>query len=112
MARIDWKECLPPEEKKILAEILEKTKAYQCAFTRASDVKVAQLWCALVEMMKELREVRDTLEKVKAPFVKIIEIGDIEKRRAIERIISDIVKPTDRETEEATKKLVDSLMKF
>jgi hypothetical protein len=41
-----------------------------------------------------------------------VAVGDDEKKRAIQRLISDIIKPTDEETSEATQHLVESLMKF
>ena len=112
MPKIDWKQTLPIEEQQILAEILEKARRYEYAYLNAEDVKVAQVWCGIIELIKELRETREVVQRLAEPFRRIAEIGDVEKRRAIERIISEIVKPTDKETEEATKKLVDSLMKF
>lgn len=112
MPKIDWKQTLPIEEQQILAEILEKARRYEYAYLNAEDVKVAQVWCGIIELIKELRETREVVQRLTEPFRRIAEIGDVEKRRAIERIISEIVKPTDKETEEATKKLVDSLMKF
>jgi hypothetical protein len=108
----DWKCCLGEEERKILEELINSTKRHKCAYSQADDVKVAQLWCALVEMKKELDEVKSMLGKVEEPFKAIVEVGEAEKRKAIERIVAEIVRPTDKETQEATSKLVESLMKF
>jgi|UniRef100_A0A7C5UW39 hypothetical protein len=108
----DWKECLNEEDKKVLEELITATKKHKCAYSQADDVKVAQLWCALVEMKKELDSTKAMLGKVEEPFKAIVEVGEAEKKKAIERIISEIVKPTDKETQEATRKLVESLMKF
>jgi 5'-deoxynucleotidase YfbR-like HD superfamily hydrolase len=108
----DWKDFLPKKEQELLAELLDSTKDYRAAYMQADDVKVAQLWTALIEFKKECHEVKEMIEKVVIPFKAIVEIGEVEKKRAIERVVRDILKPTEPEQEEATRKLVDSLMKF
>ena len=69
-------------------------------------------WTAIIELKKELEETNSLLRKVEGPFRAIISVGEAEKEKAIEKMISEIIKPTDEETQEATKKLVESLMKF
>jgi len=107
----DWKECLSPEDQSKLAEIFEMAKKQKCAYLCADDVKVAQLWCALLEMKKELDQLKETCEKTQLPFKAIVEIGEIEKRKTIEELVKEIIKP-EAGQEEATQKLVESLMKF
>lgn len=107
----DWKEVLSEETRQILAEVFDSTKKHRGAYMQAEDVKVAQLWCALAEIAKELKETKEMAENLAGPFKAIVEIGEAEKRRAIERVVRDIVKPEPGQ-EEATKKLVESLMKF
>ena len=107
----DWKELLSEEDRKELKELLDKTRRHRCAYLEADDTKIAQLWCALIELRKEMKEFKKLIEKVSEPFKAIVEIGEAEKRRAIERVITGIIKPTE-EQEKAVKKLVDSLMKF
>lgn len=108
----DWKECLQPEDQQVLADILNATKRHKCAYCQAEDVKVAQLWCALVEMKKKLDEVSKSQKILEEPFRAIVEVGEAEKKKAIERVIREMVRPTDESSEQATKKLVESLMKF
>jgi len=108
----DWKSYLTEEDKKILSYLLNVTRKYKYAYEQSSDVKIAQLWTALIEIQKQLEQMNKLLGKLEEPFRAIIEVGEAEKRKTIERLISEIVKPTDEETQEATKKLVDSLMKF
>lgn len=108
----DWKDLLAPDAQRQLAETFERTKKHKGAYLQSSDVKIAQLWCALVEMRKEIEELKSRVEKVSVPFRAIAVVGDAEKKKAIQRLISDIIKPTEEETTEATKRLVDSLMKF
>ncbi len=112
MKENDWKNCLHPEDKELLLQIIERAKKHHCAYEKADDVKVAQLWTALLEMQKDINEVKQMLGKVSEPFKAIVEVGEAAKRREIERLVSEIIKPTDEESQEATKKLVESLMKF
>ena len=108
----DWKEYLSEEAKSILSRLFTKTQKYRGAYREADDVKIAQLWAALVEIQKEIDEVKEMLGKVEQPFKAIIEVGEAEKRKTIERLVCEIMRPTDEKTQTATKKLVDSLMKF
>jgi len=93
-------------------ELLKVTEKHHCAYERADDVKVAQLWCSLLEMKKEMNEVKQILGKVSEPFKSIVSMGEEAKRKEIERLVSDIIKPVDQASQEATTKLVESLMKF
>jgi len=108
----DWKDLLARKDQEILAELLDSTRDYKAAYMQADDVKVAQLWTALIELKKECHEMKEMVEKLAAPWRAIIEMGEQEKRKAIERVVRDFLKPTEPEQEEATRKLVDSLMKF
>lgn len=108
----DWKELLHPGDQQVLADMLERTKVHKSAYLQAEDVKVAQLWSALLELKKDFDRMTETIKRVEAPFKTIVEIGEAEKRRTIQRIVTDIVKPTEEAEREATEKLVNSLMKF
>jgi hypothetical protein len=107
----DWKECLTAEDQAMLAEIFEITKKHKCAYLCADDVKVAQLWCALLEMKKEFNKLKEDCERTQLPFKAIAEIGEVEKRKTIEQLVRELIKP-EPDQENATQKLVDSLMKF
>ncbi len=108
----DWKDNLTDEAQEVLARLLESARKHKCAYCSAEDVKTAQLWSALVEIKKELDGTTDLLKKVEAPFRTIIEVGEEEKKKTIEKLVTDMIKPADETTQEATKKLVESLMKF
>lgn len=107
----DWKECLAEEDQQVLAGLFEKARRHKCAYCSAEDVKVAQLWCALVEMKKEMDEQAKLVNKAAAPFRAIVEMGEVEKKKTIERLVRDMLRP-EPDKEDATRKLVDSLMKF
>ena len=107
----DWKELLREEDQQILAELFEKAKDKKCAYCQADDVKIAQLWSAMIELKKELNMTKAMLARVEQPFKAIVEMGELEKRKTVERLVRDLLKP-EPDQEEATRKLVDSLMKF
>lgn len=108
----DWKNNLNEEDKQILSSLLDSTKKHRLAYNSADDVKVAQLWAALVEMKKELDKTNGLLGKLQEPWKAIVTVGEEEKRKTVERLVQEIIKPVDETTQEATRKLVESLMKF
>jgi hypothetical protein len=65
----------------------------------------------LIELRREVKAMKDLVEKVSAPFKVIVEVGEREKRKAIERIVTEMIRPRE-EDKEAVQKLIDSLMKF
>lgn len=110
--REDWKNYLSDESKQVLEELFNSTRKHRGAYSQSDNIKIAQIWSALIEIKKELEEVKEHLGKVEKPWEAIISIGEAEKERVIEKFVADITKPTDEDTQDATKKLVDSLMKF
>src|SRR3989344_6048024 len=108
----DWKSNLDDESKQVLSEILDSTKKHRYAYNSADDVKISQLWTALVELKKELQKTNELLGKVQEPWKAIVSVGEEEKRKTVEKLVQEIIKPVDETTQEATQKLVESLMKF
>ena len=108
----DWKNNLDDESKQLLSEVLDSTKKHRYAYNSADDVKIAQLWTALVELKKELNRTNELLGKVQEPWKAIASVGEEEKRKTVEKLVQEIIKPVDETTQEATQKLVESLMKF
>lgn len=108
----DWKELLSEEAKQTLSNIFESTKKHRGAYLNADDVKIAQIWCSILELKKDVDEVKKMLGKLEEPFRAIVSVGEAEKKRTIERVVAEIIRPTDETTQEATRKLVESLMKF
>ncbi len=108
----DWKDYLREEEREALEWLLHETRKLMCAYKEARDVKNAELWSALIVLVKKIRELEKAIGKVEKPLKAIVEVGEAEKRKAIERLVREIMKPTDKESEEATQKLIESLMEF
>ncbi|MFH8086834.1 MAG: hypothetical protein QW609_03370 [Candidatus Aenigmatarchaeota archaeon] len=108
----DWKNFLSDDAKETLAKLLDSTKKHRAAYLQAEDVKVAQLWCALVELQKQFAQFTEIVKKIEEPFKAIIAVGEAEKRKTIERLVTEIIKPEEEAEKEAVQRLVDSLMKF
>ena len=108
----DWKElvCAPAQE--ILAELIERAKVHRCAYMQADDVKVAQLWCALAEITKDIKELQAKVARMEKAFKAIEMLGDLEKRKALEERIMDILKTKREDEKEQARKIVDVLMDF
>jgi len=108
----DWKECLPEEIREKVKKAIEETLPYACAVMQAKDAKIAQLWVAIALLKKELEEKSKLLEIATKPWKAIVEIGEVEKKRTIEKIVTDLIQPKDKDQKEIVDKLVESLMKF
>ena len=108
----DWKNNLDDESKQTLQVILDSTKKHRYAYNSADDVKISQLWTALIELKKELGKTNELLGKLQEPWRAIVAVGEEEKRKTVEKMVQEIIKPADETTQEATQKLVESLMKF
>jgi hypothetical protein len=108
----DWKNFLPDEARQVLMELLAATQKYRGAYVQAENSPVAHLWTALIDMKKDIDWMKDIIGRLEEPWKAIVSVGEAEKKHAIERLVAEIVKPTDQETQDATKKLVESLMKF
>jgi len=108
----DWKNNLDDESKHVLSVLLDSTKKHRHAYNSADDVKISQLWTAIVELKKELNKTNELLGNLQEPWKAIVAVGEEEKRKTVEKLVQEIIKPVDETTQEATQKLVESLMKF
>src|SRR3972149_1366283 len=91
----DWKDYLAPDAQQVLANLIESAKLHKGAYTRSDDIRNAQLWTALIEMKKEIENLKEKYGKLEGPFKAIVAIGEAEKKKTIERLVADIIKPTD-----------------
>ncbi|MEM5793188.1 MAG: hypothetical protein QXY45_02410 [Candidatus Aenigmatarchaeota archaeon] len=108
----DWKEFLCGNAQVELAELIEKAKQHKCAYTQADDVKVAQLWCALVEVSRHLKSLEERVEKSEVALKSIAEMGEIAKRQALRDKVSELLSAKTKEEKEQVEKIVDVLMEF
>ena len=108
----DWKDLLDNESEAELSELIEKTKQHRCAYMQADDVKVAQVWCALVEVSKKLKEVDSRLTRLESMVRDFTEIGELARKEALKMRVSDVLKPKTSQEREQVDKIVESLMGF
>lgn len=69
----DWKQFLPPEDETRLNNILKSASKHRNAYRASKDVKVAQLWCALLEMRKENQVLLKKVQRLEYIFEGIVE---------------------------------------
>ena len=108
----DWKEFMCGPAQEIIAELIERAKVHRCAYMQADDVKVAQLWSALTEVFKDLKELQARVARMERAFKAIETIGDIQKRKALEERIIDVLRAKGEDEKEQARKIVDVLMEF
>ena len=60
----NWKGFLSLSDEEEMNRILERTAKYRPAYKNAEDVKMAQLWCALLEMRKDTLNLNKRLERI------------------------------------------------
>jgi hypothetical protein len=49
----DWKQLLSIDDEDKLNDILRKVAKHRGAYKNADEVKIAQMWCAILELMKQ-----------------------------------------------------------
>ena len=69
----NWKEYLSPEDEERLNDILKKVQKYRGAYANADDIKLAQLWCAILELRKENAALLRKLQKMDYIFGGMVE---------------------------------------
>lgn len=108
----DWKELLCPPGQTELYELIERAKQHRCAYMEADDVKVAQLWCSMVELSRDLKEMKTKLVKIETAVRSLSAIGEVAKKEALREKVSDLFKTKTKEEKDQVDKIVDVLMEF
>ena len=108
----DWKDLLCGSAQAELAELIERTKQHRAAYMQAEDVKVAQLWCALTEMSRQMKKLEERVVKAEAGMKGMAELGNVAKRQALREKIGDFMGAKTRDEKEQVEKIVDVLMEF
>lgn len=87
----DWKQYLSSDDEKKLNAILNKIAKYKGAYRYSEDVKISQLWSAVLELSKE----NDALQKRVQNLEDLLE-GMFEKVRKQERDRIDLTKSLEK----------------
>lgn len=108
----DWKEFLYEDTQVEIADLLERAKKHRAAYMRADDVKVAQLWCALAEVLKQVKNMDDRLQKMETAIQALVGMGEVAKKELLREKLRDVFKPKSGEEKEQVDKIVETLMEF
>jgi ribonuclease HI len=85
----DWKQNLPPEDEARLNDIIRNVSKHRSAFRTSKDVKVAQLWCAVLELRKENQAMYKKMKRLQTivdGFADVVKKADAEDRSVLESL--------------------------
>lgn len=91
-AEKDWKQLLSPEDEERLNAILKHVAKHRGAYRNAGDVKLAQLWAAVLELYKQNSILQGKLDEMTEIF--------------------DTIASKLRKKEDEKKELIQSLERF
>lgn len=76
----DWKQFLSPEDEEKLNDILKRAAKHRGSYKNAPEIKVAQLWAAVLELYKQnlilqkrVDEVNEIFESISSRLKKKVE---------------------------------------
>ncbi len=64
----EWKTLLGKEDEERLNELIKSAAKHREAYSKAENIKIAQLWCALLEMRKQQEELELRLARLEDIF--------------------------------------------
>lgn len=108
----DWKEFLYEDMQNEVADLLERAKKHRGAYMNAEDVKVAQLWCALGEVLKTQKNLEGRVETLETAIKALVGMGEAAKKELLREKLRDMFKPKTAEEKEQVDKIVETLMRF
>ncbi len=108
----DWKELLYEDTQAAIAELLERAKKHRAAYMQADDVKVAQLWSALAEVLKQVKDIDGRVDRLETAIKALVGMGTVAKRELLREKLRDVFKPKSVEEKEQVDKIVETLMEF
>ncbi len=86
----DWKKLLPKKEREVLKSLLSEVRKYERFYVSSSNPELAQLWCALLLLKKQIEELREKLRELgpdNRRALKGKEVEERSKREEIKRIM-------------------------
>jgi hypothetical protein len=85
----DWKQYLPPEDEVRLNEIIRNVSKHRNAYRASKDIKIAQLWCAMLELRKENQAMYKKMKKIQFVidgFSEVLKKADAEDKAILESL--------------------------
>ncbi len=64
----EWKTLLSSEDEERLNELIKSVSKYRDAYSQAENIKVAQLWCALLDMKQQQEEMERKIARLEEIF--------------------------------------------
>lgn len=64
----EWKTLLGKEDEERLNELIRIASKHREAYSKAENIKIAQLWCALLEMKKQQEDLELRLTRLEDIF--------------------------------------------
>jgi len=64
----NWKKYLSIDDEQLINKIIQDTAKYRPAYKNAEEVKIAQLWCALIDFEKKLQKIDARLKRIEFIF--------------------------------------------
>jgi leucyl aminopeptidase (aminopeptidase T) len=110
--QVDWTHFLAPEALATLRKVLESAYNHREAYFRATDIKNAQLWSALLEMQKQIDELNEKVRKLTPQeTVRKFQYGTPQESVVLDRI-RQIMQKGPEDSKAARNALIDSLLRF
>jgi len=82
----NWKTYLNLDDEGVLNDILKLAAKHRGAYKNASDVGTAQLWCALIELEKQIRNLDARLARIERILEGIVTRASAEKEELIKAL--------------------------
>lgn len=82
----NWKKYLNIDDEALLNKIIEDVAKYRSAYKTAEDVKIAQLWCALLDMEKKIQRIDKRMKRIEIIFDAIAQRMEEEKSSLIKTL--------------------------
>lgn len=108
----DWTHFLSPDSMAALRKVLESAYNHREAYFRATDIKNAQLWSALIEMQRQIEGLKEQVAKLTPKeTVRQFQLGVPDESKVLDRIKA-VMQRTPEDSREARNALIDSLLRF
>ena len=82
----NWKEYLSVDDEEKMNDLLKKIARYRGAYKNAEDIKIAQLWCAVLEIRKENLNLNVRLKRIESMLDSLISRDYKEKETLLESL--------------------------
>lgn len=82
----NWKKYLNIDDEASLNKMIEEVAKYRSAYKTAEDVKIAQLWCALLDIDKKIQKLDARMKRIEFIFDAISQRMEEERNSLIKTL--------------------------